>query len=95
MEQKGIFMEEVIGLLAIAAVILICVFVIRLLFKPMKLILKLAINTGCGFVILFIVNFIGEFFDFTLGVSLFNALVAGILGVPGVILLILFKLFFI
>ncbi len=85
--------DLVLSLATLAAVVLISIFVIKLLFGPMKLILKLAINAGFGFVILFIVNFFGEFFGFSLGVSLLNALVAGVLGVPGVILLILIKLF--
>ena len=43
--------------------------------------------------LLFIFNFIGGFFDFSLGINTVNALVAGILGIPGVILLVLIQNF--
>ena len=44
-----------------------------------------------GFVILFVVNWLGGFVGVSLGVNWINALVAGILGVPGVVLLLLVK----
>lgn len=78
----------------IGGVVLVCVLLLKILTAPIRLIFKLLINAGFGFIILFIVNFFGEFAGFTLGVSFINALIAGVLGVPGVILLILLKLFF-
>ena len=47
-----------------------------------------------GFVILFVVNWLGAFIGLSLGVNWINALVAGILGVPGVVLLIVIKYLF-
>lgn len=84
-------MESLSFILMIAGIVLVCRFLLKILAKPIKLAFKLLINAGLGFVILFIVNFFGEFFNFTLGVSFLNALVAGVLGVPGVIILILIK----
>ena len=80
-------------ILLFTAVAVVCAAVVKLLSKPIKFIFKMLINTGLGFLILFIVNIFGERIGFTLGVSVFNAVMAGVFGVPGVILIILLKLF--
>lgn len=86
-------METVSSLLILGSIVLLSVLLLKILATPIKLAFKLLINAGFGFVILFVVNFFGEFVDFTLGVNFLNALVAGVLGLPGVILLVLIKLF--
>jgi len=87
-------METISSLLILAAVAVGVILLLKILSAPIRLAFKLLINAGVGFLILFVVNFFGEFVGFTLGVNFLNALVAGVLGVPGVILLILIKLFF-
>lgn len=86
-------MESLSFILMIAGIALVCILLVKLLAKPIKIVFKLLINAGLGFIILFIVNFFGGFFDFSLGISFVNALVVGVLGVPGVIILVLLKLF--
>lgn len=82
---------------ATIAVIVVCALLIWLLVAilktPMKLLLKLLLNMLCGFVMLFVFNFIGGFFDLSLGMNTTNALVAGVLGIPGLVLLILLQAF--
>ena len=63
----------------------------KLLKTPLKIAVKLLLNGLMGFVILFVVNWLGGFVGVLLGVNWINALVAGILGVPGVVLLLLVK----
>lgn len=63
----------------------------KLLKTPLKIAVKLLLNGLMGFVILFVVNWLGGFVGVSLGVNWINALVAGILGAPGVILLLLVK----
>lgn len=87
-------METISSLLILAAVVVGVILLLKIFSAPIRLALKLLINAGVGFLILFVVNFFGAFVDFTLGINLLNALVAGILGVPGVVLLILIKLLF-
>ncbi|MBS1418690.1 MAG: transcriptional regulator [Clostridia bacterium] len=82
------------SILILAAVVVGVILLLKILSAPIRLAFKLLINAGVGFLILFVVNFFGDFVGFTLGVNFLNALVAGILGVPGVILLIVIKLFF-
>ena len=65
----------------------------RLFLMPIKLILKLVYNAIIGGILLWVVNFVGGHFDFTIAINPITALIAGFLGLPGVILLILFKLF--
>ncbi len=74
--------------LAIGAVYIIGM----LLVLPIKLIVKLVINGIIGAAVLFAINFIGQSFNFNIGINPITALVAGLLGVPGVILLIVVRL---
>ena len=66
--------------------------IIFLLF-PMKKIFKFLLNSFLGALVIFIINTIGTSFGFHIGLNLINAIVIGILGVPGAILLILLKVF--
>ena len=60
--------------------------VLKLLSLPIKLIIKLVINGIVGGVILLGINLIGASFGFALNVTWVTALIVGILGVPGVII---------
>ena len=60
---------------------------------PVKKIFKLVINTGLGALAIFIINTIGTSFGFHIGLNIINALIVGILGIPGAVLLILLKIF--
>ncbi len=65
----------------------------KIFLLPMKKIFKLAINTGLGALAIFIINTIGTSFGFHIGLNIINAVIVGILGVPGAVLLILLKIF--
>lgn len=60
----------------------------RLLLIPIRIIFNLIVNAVIGGAMLLIVNLIGSFWGVTIGVNPITALVAGLLGVPGVILLL-------
>ena len=79
-----------ISILAILAVILLLIF-FKVLGKSVKWIVKLLIHVVSGFVILFLVNVLGGIIGINLELSLINMLITGILGVPGVILLLIIK----
>ena len=72
-------------LVVIAAVFLVWL-VIRLL--------KLLLNTAIGFAALFLLNFFGSAIGITLGLNWINALVIGVAGFPGLVLLLLLKYLF-
>lgn len=66
----------------------------RVLISPLKIILKILINSILGALLLFVVNYIGDlFWGFSIGINICTSLITGILGVPGVVLLILIKIF--
>ena len=65
---------------------------IKLISAPVRLIFKFVINMVSGFLILLFTEFILGFFNISIGMSLFNCLVAGICGIPGVIVLVLINI---
>ncbi len=87
-------METLSTVLIIAAVAALCVLLFKILSAPMRLITKLLINTGVGYVMLFIFDFFAEFFEISVELNLVNAVVVGVLGIPGIVLLVLLKLLF-
>ena len=87
-------METLSGILLIAALVVGAILILKILTKPLRWIFKLLLNAAFGFVLLFLVNFFGDPVGIYIGVNFVNALVAGFLGVPGVILLVLLKFLF-
>lgn len=72
---------------------LIVIFIIgKIFFVPLKHIVKLLINSVLGGFFIYIVNVIGGSFGFHIGLNVGTAIFTGLLGIPGVILLILIKL---
>lgn len=86
-------LAEKILLWLLAALVLLGV--VRLFAAPLKLALKVLLNTLLGFGALFLLNLLHGVTGLYLGLNLFNALVIGILGLPGLILLVLLKLVFV
>ena len=62
---------------------------IRVCSRPLRLVLRLLLNTLLGFLALGAVNLTAGITGFTLGLNLLNALVIAILGLPGLVLLLL------
>lgn len=60
---------------------------------PIKTILKLVLNSVLGGVVIFLINFIGAYFNFHIGLNLITSIFVGLLGIPGVIVLVIIKLF--
>lgn len=73
--------------LGLVAVLVIC----RIFIKPVKWLFRLALNGILGGLILAAVNFAGGFAGLYVTVSPLSALIAGTLGVPGVLLVILLQ----
>ena len=64
---------------------------LRVFSTPLKLALKLLLNTLLGFLALWAVNLTAAFTGVTLGLNLWNALIIGILGLPGFVMLLLVR----
>ena len=78
----------VIALLALAAVVVLTA-AAKAYAAPVRSVLKAGVNTLLGLGALVAVNATSAFTGLALGVNLFNALVVGVLGVPGLVLLLL------
>ena len=83
-------MEQFVTLLIPALLALIAV---RLLLLPMKLIFKLLLHSGCGFVCLWLLNSVSGFTGLYFPINYVTAAVAGFLGLPGICFLALVQLF--
>ncbi len=67
--------------------------IIKIFATPIKWAFKLLINALLGFVMLFIFNYLGGFIGLSITVGWLSAIVAGVLGIPGIILLLLVENF--
>ena len=64
----------------------------KIFFAPFKRILKLLINSVMGAAILAIINILP--LNIHIGINAFSCLIVGILGIPGLCLLMLLQIFF-
>ncbi len=85
------FFESIGGAMPGVVTVVLVLVCILIFTKPIRFILKLLINTLIGFVVLILINKFGAYIGVTLGVNWINAAVVGILGVPGVALLLILR----
>ena len=69
--------------------ILLLILAFRLFLKPLKLMLRLGINSIAGLAVLVCFNFLQTWTGVTVGINLFTVLLTGFLGLPGAALLLL------
>lgn len=74
-----------VGLLAV----LLLAALIRIFKTPLRVAFKLLLNTLLGFLALYLVGVTAPYTGIQLGMNLWNALVVGVLGLPGFVLLLL------
>ncbi len=67
----------------------------RIFVKPLKFVCKLALNSVLGGLLILIINYIGQGFNFHIGLNIFTSALVGLLGLPGAVLLIILQLFII
>lgn len=79
-------MENFLSILIPAALILMFA---RLCLAQVKWVWKLGINSLSGFVCLWLLNLISGFTGVLLPINFVTALIAGFLGIPGIILLVI------
>lgn len=64
---------------------------VRLFSAPLKVALRVLINSVLGFGALWLLSLTGGVTGIALGLNIFNSLTVGILGVPGLFLLLLLQ----
>ena len=62
---------------------------IRVMLLPIRLLWKLLINSGCGFLCLWLLNWISGYTGVLFPINAVTAATAGFLGLPGIVLLAL------
>lgn len=76
----------------VVIIIVILALIIFIIFKkPIKIIFKLLLNTVMGFLALFAINYLGAFIGLSVAVNWLNAVIVGVLGIPGAALILLMK----
>ncbi|MGE5553742.1 MAG: pro-sigmaK processing inhibitor BofA family protein [Betaproteobacteria bacterium] len=65
----------------------------RILFVPLKLVVRLLVNAAIGGLLLWVANLLGRYIGVSIPINPITALLAGFLGVPGVILVVAIQYF--
>ena len=84
-------MDLVTMLLMVVAAVLLLELFWRIIRLPIKWLAKGALHAAVGFVALFVLNFLGSWIGVELEMNVTNALITGVFGVPGVLILLVFK----
>ena len=83
-------MQYLVLVLSVIAMIIIA----KIFSWPLKKILKLVINIALGLIMILFVNVFGENIGLHIPFNIITALIAGTLGIPGVIALIIINYIF-
>lgn len=84
-------MSTEIGILLAYAFGIFALYVVGYMFLvPIKILLKLMLNSLLGGIFIILVNLIGTNWDIHIPLNLITAVIVGILGLPGAIVLLLF-----
>ena len=73
------------------AVALLALSILALLHRPLGRLFRLAARSAVGLAVLALFSQVGQFIGVSLGVNLVNALILGVLGVPGFGLLLMLQ----
>ena len=79
------------SLLIYISCIIFLIIIGKIFIMPLKKIMKLVINSAIGAGLIYIINLVGANFDFHIGLNWFTIICSGILGIPGVILIIMLR----
>ncbi len=82
---------DVGSILAYVAGLVIIFIFCRIFIKPIRWLVRLLINSILGGLILAAVNFVGGFAGITIIINPITSMLAGLLGVPGIILVIILQ----
>ncbi len=81
-------MSTEIGILLAYALGIFALYVVGYMFLvPIKILLRLVINSVAGAISILLINWIGANWDIHISLNVLSAVIVGILGVPGAILL--------
>ena len=87
----GISFVSIVGY--ILGILIVCV-VSGIFLKPIKFVLKLVLNSAVGMGIIALINLLGSGIGVHIGINPVTAVLVGLLGVPGVILILVLQIFY-
>jgi inhibitor of the pro-sigma K processing machinery len=88
MEGEFVMQTAIYFVIAVLSLLIIG----KVLAWPLKMLMKLVINAIAGGILLLLVNVVGGPFGINISINAVTALIAGFLGIPGVIFLIIFNM---
>ena len=74
-------------------ILIICISA-RIFLVPIKMLLRLILNSALAVAVLFLINLAGPLINVYIGINPVSALVVGLLGIPGLCVLMLLQIFF-
>lgn len=77
---------------AVAFILFLILVSTRILVKPLRLLVRLLFNGVVGLIMLAVFNFVGGLLNFAVPVNIVTVIIAGFLGIPGLILLIILQI---
>ena len=77
----------------VLGILIVCV-ISGIFLKPIKFVLKLVLNSIIALVFMALINLIGSGAGIHIGLNPVTAVIAGALGIPGVILILLLQIFY-
>ncbi len=80
-------------LLIYVACIIGIIIIGKIFIVPIKIIAKIVMNSILGAILLYLINLIGAMWGLHIGINAITALIVGILGIPGAILLTVLAIF--
>jgi inhibitor of the pro-sigma K processing machinery len=78
---------------AFAVGLLLLYLVTRLFLTPLRLVVRLLFNAAVGGILLWLANLLGRYIGISIPINPITALLAGFLGVPGVVLVVAVQYF--
>ena len=72
------------NLLSLLVPVLLVFLVLRIIAMPVRLTVKLLLNSACGFICLWLLNWISGFTGIFFPINPVTAVIAGFLGLPGI-----------
>ncbi len=85
---------QAMGIILLIVLALLLIPLFKLLKTPIKWAFKLLIHAASGFIALWVLNLFGGLVGLTIEITWVSAIVVGILGLPGVIILLLAQYIF-
>ncbi len=96
MYKEVIFLEAINFSVAVGYLLgILLIFVVaKIFFTPLKIILKLILNSVLGVLFLVVINLFSAFTGIYIGINAVTAVALGVLGIPGACLILLLQIFF-